>query len=195
MQKALAFRCNKQNSRWCFAKCLIVAITALLLDDGHWSQKLLMPPCSGRKQAETPHFSYSQPYCPLSCSVPLSVYLWSYISDFAILFCCSTYTCRQRWKEESVRLLVKNCRHTHRQGHTQVLCTHCLYHLQNICLPSNVASKAVCYLDCISFLMFQLWYGTALLWWTTHPPATVSESLQASVLHVPTIWVSFWLSG
>lgn len=84
---------------------------------------------------------------------------------------------------------------THTEAHARVLYTQSLYHLQNICSPSNMASKAACYLDCISFLMFQLWYGPALLQWMAHPPAALPESLQASVLHVPTIQASLWLSG
>lgn len=145
------------------------------------------------------NFNSSQPYCPLSCSVPLSLYLWSYISDFAILFCYSTYTCRQRQKKASVRLLVENRRHMHREAHTQVLYTHCLYHLQNICLPSNMASKAACYLDCISFLMFQLWYGTALIsvndtssCYSAWKSASLSPSCPNNMSVFLAVWIIKW---
>lgn len=114
------------------------------------------------------HFNWSQPYCPLSSSVPLP---FTFDLTFLTSWSCSAAALTPVVKEEIKKvfwLLVKNGRHMH---------THATY------------------LDCISFVMFQLWYGPALLQWVTHPPAPLHGSVQAPVLHVPTIRVSFWLSG
>lgn len=150
----------------------------------HWQEAMQKPT----------HFNCGQPYCHLSSFGPLSftfdlTFLTPQSSSAAALTAVD-----KEGKEKVVSFFSEKRSHMHTEAHIRLLCTHSLYHLQNICLPSNVASKAACYLDCISFLMFQLWYGTALLQRVTHAPATVPESLQASVLHVPTIQMSFSLS-
>lgn len=111
------------------------------------AKNLLMLPCSDWKE-KLPHFS---PFCPLSSSVHLSFYLWSYISDFMIVFCCSTYTHIHRgqkvlgflWQKKE-RSVLKVRRQNCVQAESGALSS--VEHL----LASNVASKAACYLDCIS---------------------------------------------
>lgn len=158
-----------------------------------------MPPCSGGKQCRN----------PLISTVSSLIVLFHLLSLFPFTFDLTFLTPRSRsaaaltpvdkeGREEVLGLLAKNCRHTHTQtaACTQLLYTHSLYHLQNICLPSNVASKASCYLDCISFLMFQLWYGSALLQRVTHPSrcsAWKSASLSCSCPNNTSVSLAVWI--
>lgn len=175
-----------------FTKCLMVAIAALLAGMGGTLKPEVdnASPAVSESNAGNP-LGCIRHYCPLSSPVPLPFYLWSSVLTFVIWLRSSTYTCRQRRMKESVGLLVRNCRRA------RVQYTQGPYHPQNICSPSNVASKAACYLDCISFLMFfPLWYGCITsAGWHILPPHRL-KSRRASVLHVPdnaSVFLAAWI--
>lgn len=162
--------------------------------EGRRSQKLIMPPCNVREHCWNP-LNCSQPYCPLSSSATLP---FTFDLAFLTYWSCSAAALTHVDKEgrrrgkKSVRLLVKKLQ---TEAHTRVLYTQYII-CGNICLPSNVASKAACYLDCISFLIIQLWYGTALLQWMTHPPSTPPEkstSLSPSCPNNTSVFLPVWI--
>lgn len=141
-------------------------------------------------------FNRVPPYCPLSSSVPLSFYLWSYISDWMILFCRSTYTRRQRGKRGSVGAFSEKIVDTRTQRRAATVHTHTAYIIcrTSACHQMWHQRLLVTWIAlaswCFSFDMAQCYFSD----WHI-PPAAVPGSLQASVLHAPTMQVSFWLSG
>lgn len=151
--------------------------SAFCLDRGTIKKKKLTTfpfPRSSRRQGWNPFIS-------AWLSSFIFPYLWSYISDSTIVSCYGTYTCTQRKETGSVRLLVKNCIRmyaAHPEKHYARWEER--YHLWNICSPSNEASKAACYLDCISFVMFWLWYGPESLQQTRRATATAHWLSSAS---------------
>lgn len=92
-----------------------------------------------------------RPHCPLSSSVPLSFtfHLASPTDRFRSAPPLTGVDKGGKRNEVSGPLLVGNCSRAPVKVHTQRRAACSVYHLPNICLPSNVASKAACYLDCI----------------------------------------------
>lgn len=160
-------------------------------DDGHWGQKLITPLCSDRNQLWNPL---------ISDLLSSFIFLFTFDLTFLTRRLCSAAALTPVYKESRPKVSgfqEKNCRSIYLQAHRQDY-SHTdestIIHGTSACHQMWHQRLLVTW-AALAVVMFQLWYAMELLLQTTRPPAALPESLQASVLHVQTKRVSFWLSG